>query len=152
MTARVMRVALKREKLVNRSDRGRVAARDPYFPAARTIDRLVPDRVATRLHDRRPRHDLRVDRERFGEVARAERGLNVPHVRANRRDRGRVRGIVAIEDDTPAIRQILKDVRRRVLVDTHDARAARLHRREILVRTLATRENDRYDEAADSER
>src|SRR3989442_13689786 len=111
MTARVMRVALEREKLMNRRDCGRVAAGDPYFPAARTIDRLVPDRVATRLHDRRPRHDLRVDSERLGEVARAERGLNVPHGRANRGDPGPVTGIIAIEDDTPAIRQILKDVR-----------------------------------------
>ncbi len=147
-----MLLALKREKLVNRADRGRVAARDPYFPAARPIDRLVADRRTTLAHQRGTGYGLRVYLEWFREVARAERGLNVPHVRANRRDGARVSGIVAIEDDTPAVRQILKDVRGGGLVDAHDVRAAGLHRGEVSIRALARPAYERDGEADDSDR
>src|SRR6266511_1659996 len=149
---RVMLLALEREKLVNRADRGRVPARDPHFPTARPIDRLVADRRAALAHYRRAGHGLGVYLERFREVACAERGLNVPHVCANRRDGGRVGGIIAIEDDAPAVRQILKDVRGGVLVDTHDMGAAGLHRGEIVVRPFAGRDYEGRDAADDSDR
>src|SRR3989442_8351485 len=123
MPGRRLLRALNRENLVNRSDRGRVAAGDRYFAAARPIDRLVADRRASVAHHRRAGYGLRVYLEWFREVARAERGLNVPHVRADRRDRGGVGGILAIEDDTPPTPQLLQHMPRGAMVSAPDIRA-----------------------------
>jgi len=60
-------------------------------------------------------------------------------VTANRDDRGRVGCIVALEDDTATVGQVFEDVRRGVLVDAHDVRAAGLHCREVSVRPPAGR-------------
>src|SRR5438552_9152181 len=78
---RVMLFALKREELVNRRHRDRVVAPDAHFPSPRPIDRLIADRRAPRAHHRRAGHGLRVYRKRLGEVAGAERGRDVVHVR-----------------------------------------------------------------------
>ena len=78
-----------------------------------------------------------MDLEGFREVARAERRGNLAHVQANRGDRGAVAGVVALEHDAAAVGQVLEDVRRRVLIDAHDVRPARLHRREVCIRPLA---------------
>src|SRR3982074_1139323 len=60
---RVMLRALKREKLVNRANRGRVAARDSHFPAPRAIERHVADGRATVAHHSGAGHGLRVHPE-----------------------------------------------------------------------------------------
>src|SRR5256712_155026 len=72
VSLRMMLLALKRQKLMNRADRGRVATRDPHLPTPRAIDRRVADRRAPVAHDRRAGHRLRVDLEGFREVAGAE--------------------------------------------------------------------------------
>jgi len=142
MPRRVVLLALKREKVVDRRDGNGIVARDAHFPTPRAIDGLVADRGVPCSHDPRARDGLRVDGERFGEIARAERRLNVAHVRANRGDGSGVGRIVTLEDDAPTVREILKDVRGGVLIDTHDMRAARLHRGEVGVRPLAGRDYD----------
>src|SRR6266571_2900904 len=131
MPRRMMLRALKREKLVNGANRGRVAARDPHFPAPGPIDLVITDRAAARRHHTRPGHGLGMHLEGFGEVARAKRGLDVTQVRANRGDGDGVGRVVALEHDAAAVREVLKDMRGCVLVDAHDVRAARLHRGEV---------------------
>src|SRR5436190_19445147 len=121
---RVMPVALKREKRLNRADRGRVASRDPHFPAPRAIDRHVADCRAPVAHHRCAGHGLRVHLERLREVARAERRGDLAHVTANRGDRSGVGCIVALENDTATVGQVFEDVRRRVLIDALDVRSA----------------------------
>src|SRR6266480_4058470 len=145
-------LSLEREKLMYRPDRDRVVTPDAHFPSPRPIDRLVTDRRASLAHPDRAGHGLRVHLEWLGEVAGAKRGGDVAHVRANRRDRGGVDGIITIQHYPAAVGQILEHVRGRVLVDAHDVRAPRLHRSEIVVRPLAPHEHERYDEATDSDR
>src|SRR5439155_1996103 len=146
--------ALKREKLVNGANRGRVAARDPHFPAPRPLYRLILDRAAVGRHNRSSRYNLGMDRERFGEIARAERRLDVAHVPPNLRDGGAIRGVVALQHDAAAVGEILEDVRGGVLVDTHDVRAARLHRGEVgrIPGSLAGRAYEGRAEPDDSDR
>jgi hypothetical protein len=140
MTRRMVLLSLEREKFVNRPDRGRVARSHAHFPTPRPVDRLILDRAATFCHDPCSRHGLVVDLERFGEIARAERALDVAHVRANRRDGGAICGVVALQDDPAAVGEILENVRGGVLVDAHDMSAAGLHRGEVVVRPLAGRD------------
>lgn len=134
-----MRVALKREKRVNRRDRYRIAARHTDFPPLWPIDRGVADRRTARGHDRRSGHGLRVHLERPGEVAGAERRFDVAHVRPNFGDVGSVGRVRPVEHHAAAVGKIFKDMRGCVLVHAHDVCAARLHRREVvlIVRTLA---------------
>jgi hypothetical protein len=148
----MMLLALKCEKLVDRSNRGGVVASDANLPTPRPIDSLVADRGATLGHDSGPRDGLRVHLERFRKIARAERALDVAHVRANRRDGGGVARVVAIQDDATAVGEILKDVCGRVLIDAHDVPAARLHRRKVSIRAPARRAYERDGEADDSDR
>lgn len=127
-----MRRALKGEKLVNRRDRGGIAAADAHFPAPRPVSRFVADRGAAGAHDRGAGDHLRVHRERLGEVAGTERRLDVAHMRAYPGDVGGVGGVGAVEDDSTAVRQVFEDVRRGVLVYAHDVFATSLHRGEVV--------------------
>jgi hypothetical protein len=129
-----MRASLKRQELVHRRDRGRICGADAHFGATRAITLLITYRGAPRGHDRRPWHDARVHLKWFREISRRERRGDLSHVLADGRDLGPVRFAGALEDDATAIGEILKDVRRRVLIYPHHRPAARLRGRERGIR------------------
>jgi len=141
MTGGVVATALEGEEFVNRGDSDRVCAPHTHFPATGTLDHLVRNRRMALLHDRRPRDDLRVDLEGFGEVARAERDRDIAHVLADSGDAARIPppGAVAIEDDASAVGKILKDVGGGVLIYAHHHLPAFLHGGEVRVRRVLRR-------------
>jgi len=68
--------------------------------------------------------------ERPGKVPGSKGDGDVAHVVSDRDDCRRVNSAVSVEDDAPTILKVLEDVRRRVLIDTHDHLTACLHCRE----------------------
>src|SRR5437588_5945778 len=112
MTSSMMRLALEREEFMDRRDRSRVIAPDAHLPAPRPILHLVADLVATRRHHLGAGNPLRVDLERLRKIARAKRGRDVAHVRANGGDPGAVEWVVTIEDHAAAVGKILAGVGR----------------------------------------
>jgi len=62
MCGSMVLLPLKLKKLVNRTHRNRVAARDPHFPA-RGDDLGIADRAAARRHHPGPGNGLGMDRE-----------------------------------------------------------------------------------------
>src|ERR1051325_1915136 len=103
VAGRVVGAPLKCQELVNCRDRHPVVRRHPHFAAARPVVNVVRYRGPARPHHVHPRHDLRVDRERLGEVARPKRRLNVTHVGANGLDPRHVGGIVAVQHHAAAV-------------------------------------------------
>ena len=147
VTRRVMLLALKLEKLVNRRDDSGIGAADADFPTPRPIEHFITDGIATRSHDRGPGNRLRMHRERLREIPRAECGRNVAHVRANGLDADGIGRVIAIEEHAPTVRQIFEDVRRCVLIDTHDMLTALLHRCELaVVFSCATSNKTKHEE------
>jgi len=136
--------ALEGEEFVDRRDRYRVVAPQAHFPTLRSIDDIIRDRRAARLHDGDSRNDLRVDLKRFREIAGAEGRGNVAHVQADRRHATRVGSVGAIEDDASPIGQVLKHVRGCVLIDAHHRSTTFLHRGEVSI--LASREHQDGDQ------
>ncbi|HEX5409382.1 MAG TPA: hypothetical protein VFW89_06400 [Gemmatimonadaceae bacterium] len=126
MAGRVMGPPLKRQELMDGRDRDRVRTVKAHLRPARAVDRFILNHVAPRGHDCGPRDDLRVHLERLAEVSGLKRRGDAPHVPPNRRNSGRVSRVSAIQHDAAPIREVLEDMRRRVLVHAHHRLATRL--------------------------
>src|SRR5256885_5428965 len=107
------------------------------FGAARTISGLIRDRGAASCHAGCAWDYLAVHLERSGKVSGSKRCRDVPHVVSDRDDPGGVREILCIKDDAPPILKVLKHVRPRLLVNTHDRLTAYLHRPDRHIRPAA---------------
>lgn len=130
MASGVMRGALEGQELVDGRYGRTVRGPNADLGTARTIGGIVSNASVASRHDGRARDYLGVHLERSGKVAGSKRRGYNAHVLSDGDNPSAVREGVCVEDDTPAIPEVLKDVRRRVLIHAHDRLSARLHRRE----------------------
>jgi len=135
----VMLGALEGQERVNGRHGHRVSGPNANLGTARTIGRLIGDLGAASRHGGCTRDYLGVHPERLGKISGPKCHRNVAHVLPDRDDPSAVGKIVCVKDDPPTIHEVLKNVRRRVLIHAHDSLTARLHGREWLVRSAPRR-------------
>ena len=135
----VMRSALEGQELVDGRYGCSVCGPNADLGTARTIGGLVGNAGVASRHDGGTRDDLGVYLERSGKVSSSKRRGYIAHVVSDGDNPSGVGEGVCVEDDAPAIPEVLKEVRRRVLIHAHDSLSARLHRHERSVRWAPSR-------------
>ena len=139
MASGVMRGALEGQELVDGRYGCSVCGPNADLGTAWTIGGVVGDAGVASHHDGGAWDYLGVHLEGSGKVSGSKRRGYITHVLS---DGGNPNGVgegVCVEDDTPAIREVLKDVRRRVLIHAHDSLSACLHDRERWIRLASSR-------------
>jgi len=133
MAGGVVLGALENQERVDGRYGCRVCGPKANLGAARTIGDLIGDPGAAGRHDGRTWDYLGMHLERSGKVSGSKRCRDVTHVLSDRDDPSGVGWIVGVKDDPPTIHEVLKNVRRSVLIHAHDSLTARLHCRECTI-------------------
>ena len=133
MAGGVVLGALEGQERVDGRYRRRVCGAKANLGAAQTIGGLIGDLGAAGRHDGCAWDYLGVHLKRSGKVSGSKRCRDVAHVLSDRDDPSGVRRIVGVKVDPPTIHEVLKHVRRSVLIHAHDRVTACLHRRECAI-------------------
>jgi hypothetical protein len=129
----MMRRALESQERVDGRYGRRVCGANANLSAARTSGSVIRDVDVARRHHGCTWDCLGVHPEWPGKVSGSKRDRDVAHVLLDRGDPSGVGRIVRVKDDPPTIYKVLKNVRRRVLINAHDRLTTGLHGRECTV-------------------